>query len=185
VEWGLQGESTGCPLLLIYPFSSFSEWITIVSVFIHEAIRPCAVVAGTLRIEPRTQELHFVGTRSSFVLFCIVFCCNKTCNFIFGEDADREEEQLWFELNFVSFDWESRRPLCFCASQLLHVIRFLALLEQALPASHINRWFPEWNRAMRSLIFLWFVCTSYLFWLFFSVQIWISSVLEVLWRCWN
>jgi hypothetical protein len=107
---------------------------------------------------------HFVGTRSFFVLFCMVFCCNISC--IFSEDAGRQEEELWFKLNLVSFGWELHRPLCFCASQLLHAVRFLALLEQALATSHINRWFQEWNLAMRSLIFLWFVCTRYLFWFF-------------------
>jgi hypothetical protein len=98
------------------------------------------------------------------VPFCIMFCCNDSR--IFGEDAGRQEEELWFELNFVSFGSESRRPLCFCASQLFHAVRFLALLEQALATSDINRWFQQWNPAMRSLIFLWFVCTRYLFWLF-------------------
>ncbi len=37
-----------------------------------------------------------------------------------------------------SFGSKSRRPLYFCASQLLHAVRFLALLEQALAASDIN-----------------------------------------------
>jgi len=36
-----------------------------------------------------------------------------------------------------SFGLESRRSLCFCVSQLLHVVRFLALLEQALATSDI------------------------------------------------
>jgi hypothetical protein len=39
------------------------------------------------------------------------------------------------ELNFGS---ESRRPLYFCALQLLHALCFLALLEQALAVSDIN-----------------------------------------------
>jgi hypothetical protein len=85
------------------------------------------------------------------VPFCIMFCCNDSR--IFGEDAGRQEEELWFELNFVSFGSESRRPLCFCASQLFHAVRFLALLEQALATSDINRWFQQWNPAMRSLSF--------------------------------
>jgi len=108
--------------------------------------------------------IAFCSTRSFFVLFCIVFCNNKSCTF--GEDAGREEEELWFELKFVSFGFESHRPLCFCALQLLHGVHFLALLELALAVSDINRWFQEWNRAMRSLFFLWFVCTRYLFWFF-------------------
>jgi len=96
---------------------------------------------------------------SALVFYCNIFC-------IFGEDVGTQEEELWFKLNFVSFGWESRRPLYFCALQLLHVVRFLALFEQALATSHINRWFQEWNMAMKSLIFLWFVCSRYLFWLF-------------------
>jgi hypothetical protein len=43
-------------------------------------------------IETRTQELLFEGTRSSFVLFCIVFCWNESC--IFGEDVNRKEEEV-------------------------------------------------------------------------------------------
>jgi len=94
----------------------------------------------------------------------LVFCCNISC--IFGEDAGRQEEELWFKLNFMSFGWELRRLLCFSVSQFLHVVRLLALLEQTLVASHINRWFQKWNLAMRSFIFLWFVYIRYLFWLF-------------------
>jgi hypothetical protein len=81
-------------------------------------------------------------------------------------EACYQEEELWFELNFVSFSSELCRPLCFCASQLFHTICFLALLEQALAVSDINRWSQEWCQAMRSLNFFWFVCTRYLFWLF-------------------
>jgi len=44
--------------------------------------------------------------------------------------APKEEEP--------SFGSESRWPLYFCASQLLHAVHFLALLEQALVASDIN-----------------------------------------------
>jgi hypothetical protein len=106
----------------------------------------------------------------------LVFCCNISC--IFGEDPGRQEEELWFKLNFVSFGWELCRPLYFCVSQLFHTVRFLALLKQALATSHINRWFQEWNLAMRSLIFLWFVCTRYLFWLFLQYKFEMQAFLK-------
>jgi len=59
-----------------------------------------------------------------------------------------------------SFGSESRQPLYFCASQLLHVVRFLMLLEQALAASDIPTPPLSIEGPRRRRIDFWFGITS-------------------------